>query len=376
MTFADTYSGRRVLVTGHTGFKGAWLAEWLGALGAEVTGYALPAPTTPSLFAALDLERRVRHVEGDVRDLDRLTAQLAAARPSIVFHLAAQAIVRASYARPHETFETNVMGTVNVLEAARACDSVEAVIVVTSDKSYQNLETGRPFRESDAMGGRDPYSASKGAAELVVEAYRQSFFTDGAAVASVRAGNVIGAGDWAPDRIIPDTVRAVAAGQPVLVRNPDAVRPWQHVLEPLSGYLWLGARLLADGHSFEGPWNFGPADIAGDRSDRSVRWVVEAFLEAWGAGSWTTPDDGARHPHEAHHLALDSAKARERLGWAPVWDAQTAVRRTAAWYAAHHADPTTARALLDAQLAAYQDDARKAGLPWAMPTPEPGATNP
>lgn len=364
MAFAETYRSRRVLLTGHTGFKGAWLAEWLLQLGAEVTGYSLEAPTDPSLFELLGLEQRLRHVDGDVRDVDHLRAEMAASRPSVVFHLAAQAIVRAAYAQPRETFETNVMGTVNVLEAARACDSVEAVVIVTSDKSYQNLELRRPFRETDAMGGRDPYSASKGAAELVVEAYRQSFFAEdgAAAVASVRAGNVIGPGDWAADRIVPDIVRAVTAGEPVIVRNPDAVRPWQHVLEPLSGYLWLGARLLADRQAFSGPWNFGPV---GDRGDRTVRWVVEQFLAAWGSGTWTTPGGGVPQPHEAHHLSVDSAKAREQLGWVPVWDAETAVRRTAEWHAAHHANPAGARQGIEAQLATYCADARAAGLPWA-----------
>lgn len=363
MAFADAYAGRRVLVTGHTGFKGAWLTEWLTTLGAEVSGYALDAPTTPSLFEALGLNGRVRHVVADVRDAARIADEVASTRPSIIFHLAAQAIVRMAYAQPRETFETNVMGTVNVLEAARACDSVGAVVVVTSDKSYQNLETGRPFRETDAMGGRDPYSASKGAAELVVEAYRQSYFAEGAAVASVRAGNVIGPGDWAADRIVPDIVRALTAGRPVEVRNPDAIRPWQHVAEPLSGYLWLGARLLADGHAFSGPWNFGPTGTGGDRT---VRWVVERFLEAWGSGTWTGPDGTTRHPHEAHHLSLDSSKARERLGWAPVWDAGEAVRQTAEWYAAYDADERRARPLIEAQLAAYVDAARAAGLPWAV----------
>ncbi len=362
MSFNDAYAGRRVLVTGHTGFKGAWLVEWLLRLGADVTGYALEPPTTPSLFEACGLGGRLHHVVADVRDRDRLAAEMAAARPSVVFHLAAQAIVRTAYARPRETFETNVMGTVNLLEAARPCDSVEAVVIVTSDKSYQNLEVRRPFRETDAMGGRDPYSASKGATELVVDAYRQSYFAEGAAVASVRAGNVIGPGDWAADRIVPDIVRAVTAGEPVVVRNPDAVRPWQHVLEPLSGYLWLGARLLRDGHDFAGAWNFGPSDAGGDRT---VRWLVEEFLDAWGVGEWVAPPIAAPQPHEAHHLALDISKARDRLGWAPVWDAAEAVRRTAAWYAAYDADPGTARPLLDGQLGAYEADARAAGLVWA-----------
>ena len=358
---ADSYRARRVFVTGHTGFKGAWLAEWLGTLGAEVTGYALDPPTQPNLFDALDLGGRLRHVVADVRDRGRLVAEVQAARPSVIFHLAAQPLVRRAYAEPHETFETNVMGTVNVLEAARACASVRAVVIVTSDKCYQNVEAGRAFRETDAMGGRDPYSASKGCAELVTSAYRESFFADGAAVASVRAGNVIGGGDWAAHRIIPDCVRALAAGKEIVVRNPDAVRPWQHVLEPLSGYLWLAALMLRYGRRCEGAWNFGPTDQDGARP---VRWVVERFLEEWGSGSWTAPADAGRQPHEAHWLSLDSAKAREQLAWAPVWDAQTAVRETASWYRDYYRGAATARELAEHQLEMYQDDARAAGLAW------------
>lgn len=361
---AAAYRTRRVFVTGHTGFKGAWLAEWLVTMGADVTGYALDPPTQPNLFDALALGSRVRHVLADIREHDRLVAEVQAAQPSVIFHLAAQAIVRRAYAEARETFETNVMGTVNVLEAARACPSVRAVVIVTSDKCYRNHETDQAFRETDAMGGSDPYSASKGCAELVTAAYRESFFADGAVVATVRAGNVIGGGDWAADRIIPDCVRALTAGQPVSVRNPDAVRPWQHVLEPLSGYLQLGAQLLHDGRRFEGPWNFGPTDQAGDRP---VRWVVERFLEEWGSGSWITPADAGRQPHEAHRLSLDSTKAREQLGWAPVWDAQTAVRRTASWYREYDRAPATARERVEDQLLAYQDDARAAGLTWAAP---------
>lgn len=363
--FADAYRTRRVFVTGHTGFKGAWLAEWLGTLGADVTGYALDPPTQPSLFDALDLGSRLRHIVADVRDRDRLVSEVEAAQPSVIFHLAAQSLVRRAYSEPRETFETNVMGTVNVLEAARACASVRAVVIVTSDKCYQNPGTDsayRAFRETDAMGGRDPYSASKGCAELVTAAYRQSFFADGAAAASVRAGNVIGGGDWAADRIIPDCVRALTAGDPIAVRNPDAVRPWQHVLEPLSGYLWLAARLLRDGHRYEGAWNFGPTDEDGARP---VRWVVERFLQEWGSGSWTTPADAGRQQHEAHRLTLDSGKAREQLGWAPVWGAQTAVRQTASWYREYYRATTAARDLAERQVRAYEDDARATGLPWA-----------
>lgn len=364
MGLAETYLGRPVLVTGHTGFKGAWLAEWLVSLGADVTGYALDPPTQPNLFDAIGLGQRIRHVVADVRDRDRLVAEVGAARPSVIFHLAARALVRRAYEEPHDTFETNVMGTASILEAARTCPTVRAVVIVTSDKVYENPETGRPFVETDPLGGFDPYGASKAAAELVTAAYRQSFFAgpDAAAVVTVRAGNVIGGGDWAVDRIIPDAVRALSAGEPVVVRNPDAVRPWQHVLEPLSGYLWLGARLLTHGQHDAGAWNFGPLD----HGERPVRWVVEQFLAEWGSGSWTTPGASRPAPHEAHRLSLDSTKARERLGWAPVWDGPTAVRQTASWYREYYRAPARARDLVDDQLNAYQRDAQAAGLPWTI----------
>ncbi len=365
MTFGGAYAGRRVFVTGHTGFKGAWLSSWLLGLGADVTGYALDPPTEPNLFDALGLDERMHHIVADVRDCDRLTGEVAAAQPSLVFHLAAQPLVRLSYAEPRLTIETNVMGTVNLLDAVRACDSVAAVVVITSDKCYRNLETGRAYREEDAVGGRDPYSASKGCTELVTDAYRLSFFAGegAAAVASVRAGNVIGGGDWAPDRIVPDCVRALTADETVVVRNPDAVRPWQHVLEPLAGYLRLGALMLDDGRAYQGPWNFGPAD--GDAA-RPVRWVVDRFLEEWGTGSWAPPLDSAGEPHEAHLLGLDSAKARERLAWAPVWDAATAVRHTAVWYREYAHAAAKAPDLVERQLQAYEEDARAAGLAWAV----------
>jgi CDP-glucose 4,6-dehydratase len=362
---ADTYRGQPVLLTGHTGFKGAWMAEWLLALGAKVTGYALEPPTDPSLFDALDLGSRLeRHVIADVRDRDLLAAEVGAAQPAVIFHLAARALVRRAYQEPRDTFETNVMGTVNVLEAARATPSVRAVVVVTTDKVYLNPETGHPFAEDDPLGGRDPYGASKGAAELVTAAYRESFFNgDGAAgVATARAGNVIGGGDWAVDRIVPDSVRALQAGGPILVRNPDAVRPWQHVLEPLSGYLALGAALLEDPRGHAGAWNFGPT---GDRSDQPVRWLVDQFVEAWGSGSWTTSPTASQQVHEAQRLSLDSTKAREELGWHLVWDAPTAVRRTADWYRTYDRAPTQAQRLVEDELIAYQADAQGAGLAWA-----------
>jgi CDP-glucose 4,6-dehydratase len=352
--FADVYHGRRVFVTGHSGFKGSWLSYWLARAGAEVTGYALEPPTVPSLSDALRLGALVRSEIADVRDAGRLVEVMMEAAPDVVFHLAAQPIVRESYVRPRETFDVNVMGTVNLLEAARVCPSVRGVIIVTTDKCYRNDERGRPFVEDDPLGGHDPYSASKGCAELVTAAYAASFFTDrDVTVASARAGNVIGGGDWASDRIVPDCVRALGAGRPVEVRNPGAVRPWQHVLEPLAGYLLLGARSL-EGPAPIGAWNFGPAP--GDAL--SVRWIVERFLEVWGEGSWQGSLDTAEpQPHEADLLTLDSAKAARELGWRPVWDAGEAVRRTAAWY--HHclADAADVRDLLDADIDAYEEAA-------------------
>jgi CDP-glucose 4,6-dehydratase len=361
--FSAAFTGERVFVTGDTGFKGAWLAYWLTKLGADVTGYALDPPTNPSLFDALDLGGHMRHLTGDVRDRERLVAEVQAVAPSVIFHLAARALVLRAYVSPHDTFETNIMGTVNVLEAARACPSVRSVVIVTSDKVYQNAETGTPFRESDPLGGRDPYGASKGAAELVTAAYRASFFEDGAAIASARAGNVIGGGDWAPDRIIPDSVRALVAGEPIVVRNPDAVRPWQHVLEPLSGYLQLGALLLDEGSRYAGAWNFGPTD---ERSDEPVRWVVDQFIDNWGSGSWVPYQGTETQPHEAQRLSLDSGKACALLGWAPVWDSKIAVGRTAAWYRDYYRAPDRARELVDDELDAYEAGAALAGRPWAV----------
>lgn len=348
--FGEAYRGRRVFVTGHTGFKGSWLSYWLAKLGAEVTGYALEPPTEPSLFDALRLQDLMHHVVGDVRDAGSLKRELSAASPEVIMHLAAQPIVREGYLRPVETFATNAMGTVNVLEVARACDSLRAIVVVTTDKCYRNIEDGRPFVEDDALGGRDPYSASKGCAELVTGAYSDSFLSQrGVAVASARAGNVIGGGDWAADRIVPDCVRALTSDLPIAVRNPAAVRPWQHVLEPLAGYLQLAERLLEEGSAIAGAWNFGPTP----EDALTVQWVVERFLEEWGRGSWEVFDPAATQPHEAHLLTLDSSKAVSRLEWEPVWNAREAVRRTAAWYHRLAGDTGLARVLCDGDISAY-----------------------
>lgn len=325
------WNRKRVFLTGHTGFKGSWLSLWLQQLGAEVTGYALKPPTQPSLFEVANVASRMRSVIGDVRDLERLRACLNEERPEIVFHLAAQALVRPSYALPVETYATNVMGTAHVLESVRECNSVRVVLIVTSDKCYENQERLEGYRETDPIGGFDPYSSSKGCAELVTAAYRRSFFATGRpAVASARAGNVIGGGDWATDRLMPDVVRAFSAGKPVILRNPTAVRPWQHVLDPLAGYLALTERMWNSGMAYAEAWNFGPDE----HSARPVNWLVEQMARLWNsAPGWRQADGSA--PHEAHQLRLDCSKARARLGWTPRLDLDTALAWMVDWHRAH-----------------------------------------
>jgi CDP-glucose 4,6-dehydratase len=325
------WAGRRVLVTGHTGFKGAWLSLWLAELGARVSGFGHAAPGDPSLYALARAGEVVEHVDGDVRDADGVAAAIARLAPEVVVHMAAQALVRQSFADPVGTYATNVMGTVNVLDAVRRSDSVRVVVVVSSDKCYENREWVWGYRESDPMGGHDPYSSSKGCAELVTAAYRASYFAtdDAPAVASARAGNVFGGGDFAPDRLLPDVFRAALAGAPIRIRSPHAVRPWQHVLNPLSGYLRLAERAWADRECARG-WNFGPAD----EDARPVRWIVDRLGALWdGPLRWDV--DPGPHPHEAQWLKLDSSLARARLGWAPGWDLADGLERTVAWHQAH-----------------------------------------
>ncbi|HEY1848704.1 MAG TPA: CDP-glucose 4,6-dehydratase [Opitutaceae bacterium] len=341
--FSEAFAGKRVFVTGHTGFKGSWLCEWLLRLGSDVTGYSLEPPTRPALFEQLALRKRLRHLSGDVRDLAGLEKAVAAAKPDYLFHLAAQPLVRESYRIPVETFSVNVMGTVHVLESLRRLSSPCAAVIVTTDKCYENLESGRSYTEEDALGGHDPYSSSKGAAEIAVSAFRRSFFSPErlgsesvppVAVASARAGNVIGGGDWAPDRIVPDCVRSLAAGKPIGVRNPAAVRPWQHVLEPLGGYLCLAAQMRSaldrrDGrrlHEMCSAFNFGPLQ----ESNRTVADLVACVLNAW-PGEWRDLSGGDA-PHEAKLLSLSIAKAGRVLGWRPRWEFEEAVRRTIEWY--------------------------------------------
>ncbi len=341
------WRGKRVFLTGHTGFKGSWMALWLRQLGAEVTGYALEPPTNPSLYELARVGEGLRSIIRDVRDDAGVEAAVREARPEIVFHMAAQSLVRRSYADPLGTYATNVLGTANVLEAIRQVGGVRVAVVVTSDKCYQNDELGRAFVEDDPMGGHDPYSSSKGCAELVAAAYRASFLAkQGTAVATARAGNVIGGGDFAEDRLIPDMVRAISEGKPARIRNPHAVRPWQHVLEPLSGYLLLAERMWHD-PKFAQSWNFGPDDA----DCRPVADVLQGFIQLWGEGASWQADAGA-YPHEAGFLKLDCSKARQ-LGWEPRWDLETALRTTVRWYQAQRAGQDL-RALTFRQIAEHQ----------------------
>jgi CDP-glucose 4,6-dehydratase len=327
------YQGAKVLITGHTGFKGGWLALWLSQLGARVVGYSLEPPSKPNFCEAVDLLGHLTHIHGDIRDQAYLHKVMALHQPMVVFHMAAQSLVRPSYQDPHLTYETNVMGTVNVLEAVRRTDSVRAAIMVTSDKCYENQEWPWGYRENDPLGGHDPYSSSKGCAELVTFAYLRSYFSPGSslpdrhlALASVRAGNVIGGGDWGTDRLLPDCIRSLSRGEEVILRHPQAFRPWQFVLEPLSGYLLLGARLLEEGPKFSGAWNFGPesADIW------TVEEVVRETIHLWGQGSFRA---SAPEPfHEAEWLKLDSSKARHILGWRHRYSLKKALSLALNWY--------------------------------------------
>ena len=345
------WAGKRVLLTGHTGFKGAWLALWLDRLGAKVIGISLPPATSPSMAGLAGIDRLVESHIIDIRDTDRLMNQVRSASPDVVLHLAAQALVRNSYREPLLTFGTNVQGTANVLEAVRAAGSARVVVAITTDKVYRNIEQVYPYRETDPLGGHDPYSASKAAAEIVIASYRDSYFAgEKIAVASARAGNVIGGGDWSEDRLIPDAVRAWGAGQPLTIRRPNAFRPWQHVLEPLAGYLKLSERLWAK-PELAGAYNFGPPT----QEAASVRDVVLLAKQSYGRGevSWGDGDEG---PHEAGWLALETAKALHVLGIAPRWSLPTAVRRTMSWYRRQQ-EGSNARDLCAQDIADFEADA-------------------
>jgi len=364
--FAGAFAGKRVVVTGHTGFKGAWLCEWLLSLGARVTGLALEPDTTPSLFGQLGLGDRLGHVVGDIRSQETVARVVAAAEPDFLFHMAAQPLVRRSYREPVETWDTNVLGTIHVMEALRRLDRPCAAVMVTTDKCYENREWIWGYRESDPLGGHDPYSSSKAAAEIAVASWRRSFFHGAdrrVRLASARAGNVVGGGDWAEDRIVPDCMRALSRGDSIQVRNPAATRPWQHVLEPLAGYLALAAALdgRREDDRLDSAFNIGP-----DReSNRPVRDLVEAVCREW-SGRWDDlSDPGA--VHEAKLLHLDNAKAEALLGWRPTWRFDRTISATVAWYrdlrGAPPAGAVAARTLQD--IRAYQDDARRQGIAWA-----------
>ena len=322
------FKNKRVLITGHTGFKGSWLAAWLKILGADVTGISLAPTTTPNHWSLLNLD--IQHHIADILDAQKMNTLIKNAAPDIVFHLAAQSLVRRSYKSPVDTWATNVMGTAHVLEACRATPSIRAIVAITTDKCYENIETNRGYREDDRLGGHDPYSASKAAMEILCASYRKSFLQDNSAplLATARAGNVIGGGDWAEDRLIPDLVRALAAKKPLVIRSPQSTRPWQHVLEPLVGYMMLGARLLAGEKNFATPFNFGP-DSSGNQTVETVLNILKAY---WTGFDWVL--DAAPQPHEAKLLHLDSTKAHQELHWHPVWNLQKTLQATAEWYQA------------------------------------------
>jgi len=336
--FKGVYAGKTVLVTGHTGFKGSWLTLWLIQLGANVVGYSLDIPTDPNHYKLLKFENNITHIHGDVRDKDRLRKVFDSYKPDIIFHLAAQSLVRPSYESPLTTFSTNVMGTANVFEVSRLSDSVLGIVNVTSDKCYENFEDDRPYKEEDRMGGYDPYSASKGAAELVANSYRSSFFNTEEygikhkiLLASVRAGNVIGGGDWSINRLIPDIIKAASQGATTSIRSPFATRPWQHVLEPLSGYLLIGQQIIEGNKEISDGWNFGPAN----NETKTVEEVITLSSQKWDKVKFQidVPEDG---PHEANLLRLDCTKVINNLKWLPVWDAEECISKTILWYKAYY----------------------------------------
>lgn len=335
----EFWKNKTVLVTGHTGFKGSWLSLWLQYLGANVIGYALKPPTEPSLFDMADVASEMTSLSGDIRNLDNVKQVFEKYRPEIVIHLAAQSLVRYSYNEPVETYETNVMGSLNVLEGIRSINTVRSVLMVTTDKCYENKEWLWAYRENEPMGGHDPYSSSKGCAELLIASYRNSFFSPekypehGTAIASVRSGNVIGAGDWAEDRLVPDIIRAFQKSQSVNIRNPFAIRPWQYVLEPLSGYLTLAEKLYDHGIDYAQAWNFGPLE----EDSKTVEWIVKKMADYWGENAnWT--EDSIEHPHEANCLKLDCSKAHYKLYWWPKWNLEYALRKIIEWHKAELED--------------------------------------
>lgn len=362
--FEDAYKNTRVLITGHTGFKGAWLSQWLLLLGAQVAGVSLNVPYSPSVFEALGLRKQLRHVDGDVRHFETLLPLVQDVQPEVVFHLAAQPLVRMSYDEPRETFNTNVTGTLNLLEAVRHTSSVRAVVIVTTDKCYENRNWEFGYRETDRLGGEDPYSASKACAELVTHAYHRSFFNtdDGPRVATARAGNVIGGGDLATDRIVPDCIRAWSAGETALIRNPAHVRPWQHVLEPLSGYLLLGQRLYQSGQQVAGEaFNFGPAH----ENCQTVETLVETMSGGWPAAKWARAETRMGPKAEATLLKLNCDKSMQRLRWHPVLSFDESIRFTLDWYRRFYAEPPDTARMTEQQIRTYHELATARRHVWA-----------
>jgi CDP-glucose 4,6-dehydratase len=349
------WQDKKVFLTGHTGFKGSWLSLWLHSLGAKVYGYALKPPTSINLFTEANIHTFLEsNTIADIRDMTQLEKSIKNAQPDIVIHMAAQPLVRQSYIDPVETYSTNVMGTVSLMEAVRNNSSVKVILNVTTDKCYENRERILPYHESEAMGGYDPYSSSKGCSELITSAYRRSFFAESnVAVASARAGNVIGGGDWAVDRLIPDILRSISEDHPVMIRNPNAIRPWQHVLEPLNGYLQLTQKLYHEGIKYAEGWNFGP----NINDAQSVKWIVEELIQQWGDGArWQFDDES--HPHESNYLNLDSTKAQVHLDWHPKWNLNQTLNSIVSWHKAHQCGDNMQEFSLE-QISDFQGNKKK-----------------
>lgn len=361
--FNEIFRNKTVFITGHTGFQGSWISLWLKSLGANVVGYSLEPPTEPSLYDIIKLETEISHITGDVCDLDHLQKSLRKHEPHFVIHLAAQSLVRLSYEKPVETFQTNVMGTVNLLESIKKIPNLKSCVIMTSDKCYENKEWVYSYRENDPMGGYDPYSASKGATELIVASFRNSFFKHNRkiGIASVRAGNVIGGGDWAKDRIVPDCIRSFSSKKSILLHNPNAIRPWQHVLEPISGILWLAAKIHDEPHVYSEPWNFGP----NNSSDVTVKELVSKIIKQWGSGTWKNQSKKNRkNLHEANYLRLDSSKATNLLGWSQVYSLEEAISETILWYRNYSTNKKNMKNISLKQIQNYVQKAKQMNIIW------------